>query len=60
VIRGETVWFTLRALAVAGQDSQVLPPEGDDPARQDEGRRLAGIASRVEGLVRADGQTINQ
>jgi hypothetical protein len=25
--------FALRALAAAGQDSQVLPPERDDPAR---------------------------
>ena len=34
IIKGETVWlFTLRALAAAGQDSQVLPPERDDPAR---------------------------
>jgi hypothetical protein len=33
VIRGRRPGlFTLRALAAAGQDSQVLPPEGDDLA----------------------------
>jgi len=51
---------TLRALAAAGQDSQVLPPEGDDPARLKMRDGVSLVLPRVEGLVRADGQTINQ